>query len=206
MTKTKKISFALLAGTLLTFCVCSVWVKSGGADAFDLAVNGFVQSFERPPLTVAMIIVSNLAAWYVLIPAALLFLAFPKTRRPLGIPAGVVLVLSGALNYLLKLSFAVTRPEIHRLVTVADYSYSFPSGHTMTSAAFVFACAALSFRFALKPLAKFAIMTGAALFVFAVGVSRIYLGVHHATDVLAGWAAGVFVCAITITVLFRKYT
>ena len=183
----------------MSFCVFSAAVKSGGAASFNLAVNGFVQSLERPPLTVAMIIITRSVEWFVLVPATFLLLALPKTRCPLGIPAAVVLTLSGVLNFLLKLLFAVPRPEIHRLAEVTA-DYAFPSGHSMTSAAFVCACAYLLLRFDFKPPAKFAIIAGAALWVMAVGISRVYLGVHNTADVLAGWVAGVFVCALVIIV------
>lgn len=93
------------------------------------------------------------------------------------------------LNFVLKHSFARERPDaVLHLVEVS--STSFPSGHSMASSIFYLTSGALLARMAKRRREK-AYFVGAALIItFMIGFSRVYLGVHYPTDVLAGWSAG----------------
>lgn len=90
---------------------------------------------------------------------------------------------------LLKLHFARVRPTVvPRLVE--ETSASFPSGHSLMSAMVYLTLGVLLARQIKRPGGQVAVVAGAFLLSFLIGVSRIYLGVHYPTDVLAGWAAG----------------
>jgi undecaprenyl-diphosphatase len=99
-------------------------------------------------------------------------------------------VLGGvALNSLLKLFFARPRPELVA-PAVEVYTASFPSGHAAISAITYLTLAALLARTTTsRQLRIYFIATGAML-TFLIGLSRVYLGVHYPTDVLAGWCVG----------------
>jgi hypothetical protein len=101
-----------------------------------------------------------------------------------GLRIGILIFLSAAVNLRLKLAFAQPRPyELDPSVGMAkETSYGLPSGHAQVSAVFAGSAAPL-FR---PPWGLFF----AIALPLAVGVSRIYLGVHFPTDVLAGWAIG----------------
>ncbi len=103
----------------------------------------------------------------------------------------VIVAVGGAvvLNYFLKLGFDRPRPELVPHLTVA-YQTSFPSGHSMSSAATYLILGAMLARVQPRLRLK-AYFLGLAIFIMVlVGFSRVYLGVHWPTDVLAGWAAG----------------
>lgn len=90
----------------------------------------------------------------------------------------------GLLDWGLKASFRRPRPE-EAGQFLHGHSWSFPSGHTMGSVvAFVVSLFVTSWR------RRFVIGLGATLLVLAIGLSRLYLGVHHFTDVIGGLAAG----------------
>ncbi len=69
-------------------------------------------------------------------------------------------------------------------------SSSFPSGHSMMAPAIYFTLAAIVAAGELRPAARVMLMVGSVVLVIAIGVSRVYLGVHWPTDVLAGWTLG----------------
>jgi undecaprenyl-diphosphatase len=117
-------------------------------------------------------------------------------RRQLADAALLPLVLGGAelLNLILKLSFHRARPEV---AFVQLDTYSFPSGHAMISAATWGALAFLAWgRVARRRL----VLTTAILLVALIGFSRLYLGVHYLSDVLAGIAAGAAWLGIALAV------
>ena len=93
------------------------------------------------------------------------------------------------LNSLLKALFQRARPGVvPHLSEVMTLSY--PSGHAMTSAAVYLTLGALLMRVADRPATKIYCMTCAMTLAGLVGVTRVYLGVHYPTDVLAGWLVG----------------
>jgi undecaprenyl-diphosphatase len=93
------------------------------------------------------------------------------------------------LNWSLKQVFARTRPSVvpHLREVVTS---SFPSGHALTSAAVYLTLGALLMRIAEGRLAKYYCIAIAMFVTFLVGSSRVVLGVHYPTDVLAGWVIG----------------
>lgn len=112
-----------------------------------------------------------------------------RARSALFVAAAVG---SGMLaSTLLKLVFERERPD---LVPHAAYvaTASFPSGHAMLSAVVYLTLGALLARLVREPLLKAYVLLGAAFLACAIGSTRVYLGVHWPSDVLAGWAAGAF--------------
>jgi undecaprenyl-diphosphatase len=107
-----------------------------------------------------------------------------------GAVVGLLLAAGGAqlLNSLLKGEFQRVRPS-PVLGMIPVQSFSFPSGHAMEAAAFYGFLAYLGWRL-LQGGARAAYLAGLVFLVFAIGLSRLYLGVHYFTDVLAGYLAG----------------
>lgn len=100
-----------------------------------------------------------------------------------AVPGGML------LSAMLKLGFDRPRPDLVPHETVV-YTASFPSGHSMMSAVTYLTLAALLGRLHPQPQLKSYFLIVAAFLALLTGVSRVYLGVHWPTDVLAGWAAG----------------
>jgi undecaprenyl-diphosphatase len=119
----------------------------------------------------------------------------------------VVSALGGlATSTLLKSLFERPRPS---LVPHLDsvYTSSFPSGHSMLSATIYLTLGTLLGRFVQQRVLKAYFLIVALLLTFLVGASRVYLGVHYPTDVLAGWSVGLtwaLVCWLTARFLQRR--
>ncbi|WP_052763980.1 phosphatase PAP2 family protein [Microvirga massiliensis] len=112
------------------------------------------------------------------------------TRKSHAAAMILVSVVSGVvLSSLLKWGFARPRPELvpHE---AAVYTQSFPSGHAMMSAVVYLTLGALLARTQAQTSVKIYLLVVAGLLTLLVGASRVYLGVHWPTDVIAGWALG----------------
>ena len=127
-----------------------------------------------------------LLGFFTLVAAGYLFLA----ERPRA--AGVLLLANAGgfgLSFLLKSGFDRPRPSLVPHETIV-YTTSFPSGHAMISAVVYLTLAAMLSKVQTRRRLRVYIMGVACLMTVAIGSSRVYLGVHYPTDVLAGWTAG----------------
>ena len=126
-------------------------------------------------------------ALMVLIVAGILLV---RKERASAIFVVVTAIGGGILNTALKMLFARARPDVASAIAVARW-YSFPSGHAMIS---FIACGALSYivlRQKWPWVLKSAALALALTLVVLIGVSRVYLGVHWASDIAGGWSAGI---------------
>jgi membrane-associated phospholipid phosphatase len=102
------------------------------------------------------------------------------------------------LDVILKLIFARPRPSLPDPL-LALTSYSFPSGHAMGSMAFYGLLAYLAIQRLSTWRWRVAVVIAMVFLILLIGFSRMYLGVHYLSDVLAGYAAGFAWLVITIT-------
>lgn len=114
---------------------------------------------------------------------------------------GVLIVLNlpiaGGLNQLLKHIVQRPRPTEYRLIE--ENGYSFPSGHSMVSAAFYGFLIYLIFKYVKNKYLKWFSIIFLSTLIILIGVSRIYLGVHYTSDVLAG-----FMISISYLVIYTS--
>jgi undecaprenyl-diphosphatase len=176
----------------------------GDTRHFDQVVREWVHGYASPGMTRVMNAIS-LLGYNVLIVELLVALAvFAKLRwRRAALWLIVTMTGSLVLDLTLKYIYHRTRPTAY--FGMAPHSYSFPSGHALCSFCFYGVLAGLlSAR--TKPLAwRLLIWFTAAALVIAIGLSRIYLGVHYPSDVVAGYlAATVWVGTIIVLDHIRK--
>ena len=168
-------------------------VSDGYVPAIDAAVLTWLQERASPFWDRAAVIASFIGAELIL-PLLLVFGALFAFQRRWGALVSLVVITIGSqhLDTVLKGAFQRVRPNplpspLHEILPAQ--AFSFPSGHAMVAAAFYLFLAYLAWR--VLPRVWRAPATAALLLIIVcVGISRLYLGVHYLTDVLAGFAAG----------------
>ena len=158
---------------------------------FDQAVAVVLHRSATPALTTFFLVVTAMGSVEMLALLGLIVTAIYGLRgRWLEVGTWLAALAGGAvLNQLLKDLFARPRPAFAEPL-LSETSYSFPSGHAMLSLV-VYGVLAYFAVLALQSWrAKTAVVFGVALLVVMIGVSRMYLGAHYFSDVLAGFAAG----------------
>jgi undecaprenyl-diphosphatase len=95
----------------------------------------------------------------------------------------------GFLSAAMKNTFARTRPDVVPHLVMVE-GLSFPSGHSMVAAVIYLTLGALLARFTARRRVRAYVIAVSIALTFLIGMTRIYLGVHYPSDVLAGWAAG----------------
>ncbi len=153
----------------------------------------FVQTLRQPWLTPYMESISELAQPVALLAMLLAVEAFAPGRRP-GACAAVNLVCAVALNVLLKQLVQRPRPDGFRLI--AETGYSFPSGHSMVAMAFYGLLAWMVWHYERDRFVRWLCVIGFGLVIALIGISRIYLGVHYASDVIAGFCVSLIWLAL----------
>ena len=105
----------------------------------------------------------------------------------------------GLLNLWLKSFFERERPNVNRIIEAEGFS--FPSGHSMGSMTYYGFLIYLVLRSKRKPYSKFGLGILLCLVILLIGISRIYLGVHYPSDVMAGYMAGSVWLVLCISLL-----
>ncbi len=184
---------------VLVFAWLAWRVSAGDTLAFDLRVRAFVHAHSSAPLTSAMRFFSTLGSTGSLVflgGAAFLLLRWARWRRE-SMLFPVMVLGAFALDMALKYSFGRARPAAAFFETPLPHTPSFPSGHALYSVCFFGSLAAFAALRARRRWQKAVLWSAAALVAAAIGYSRIYLGVHYPSDVIAGYtAAFVWVSAV----------
>lgn len=107
-------------------------------------------------------------------------------------------VLACILNLGLKQFLHRTRPDTMYVSMMRFKSYSFPSGHSFGAAVIYGLLGYLAYSYFSYPFNLMSV-TAVLLLVLLIGLSRIYLGAHYASDVVAGWALGILSLILIIT-------
>jgi undecaprenyl-diphosphatase len=192
----QKLSLSLLLGltAAISVLVFLAWladeVLEGGTRAFDEAIREAVHQIACPTLTTLMRGISFLGSTQFLFAATtvmVIWFVFRRWKRE-AILLAVTMIGASLLNITLKLAFKRVRPEpFFNLAT--PRSFSFPSGHSLASFCFFGALAAILNARVQNRKFRLVIVASAGMMVLLIGLSRIYLGVHYPTDVIAGYCA-----------------
>lgn len=196
------VAFGLFLLPAYAFVELADEVRDKETLVFDEAVLRAVNSVSTPLLDAVAVGATQLGGVLGVLVITAGLVALLVSRKMLLKAALLAVGVGGGavLNVLLKSIFQRDRPQLwERLVT--ENSYSFPSGHAMASSAL-----ALSLIVIFWPTRwRWLVVTLAGLYMVVIGLTRLYLGVHYPTDVLAGWmVSGAWVALMVLVVKYRK--
>ncbi|MED3573945.1 phosphatase PAP2 family protein [Cytobacillus praedii] len=199
------IPFIIGVISLLAFSFMAFFVSANKVVQFDSTIITFVQGFENSSLTAVMkffTFIGDTNSVIVLSILVITFLYAVLKHRVELILFIVAIIGSAVLNQLLKYSFQRARPELHRLIEIE--SYSFPSGHAMNAFTVYTIISFLLWRHIPSRAGRILLIIISALMIFTIGISRIYLGVHYPSDIIAGYFASACWLGLAIW-FFQKY-
>ena len=180
-------------------------VFTGESRRFDRAVLIWINATFPAWLDGPMRVVTALGYYWVVIPLALLS-AYGFYSRGLEISAVLILVSAGGaavLATVLKSIFQRSRPELFDSGYTASF-YSFPSGHATIAVAF-YGTLALLVAIRLQGWRRWGVTVAGVAVVVLIGFSRLYLGVHYPTDIIAGYlAAAIWTGAVGAVLVYRE--
>ncbi|MFC5268076.1 phosphatase PAP2 family protein [Kribbella qitaiheensis] len=179
-----------VAGTIGTAMLADSATEKDGWAGYDLGLTKHLvgmRTFELTDLARALTFLGDVPVVCLLtVFTASLLWRVTKHLRP-SVLLLTAIAGSGALTYAMKLLVARQRPGPSYVLGSIDTSYSFPSGHTLDSTAFLLTLAGLLWMSGARLMLRIGGGLIAVLLSVGIGLSRLYLGYHWATDVLAGW-------------------
>ncbi len=181
----KKRFYILLICFILFLLLTILMLKKGILDIDKESYNFIKANLINEKLTPYIIVFTNLGGALLLIGVSLIILLFAKNKK-ISIAIFTNLIMALLLNLLIKELFHRERPLMDNWLTT-EIGYSFPSGHSSISMAFYgFLIYLIYTKFHNKKY-KWLLITILSIIILFVGISRVYLGVHYLSDVLAGF-------------------
>ncbi|MEO6155271.1 MAG: phosphatase PAP2 family protein [Thermomonas sp.] len=161
-------------------------LHAGEVFFFDPPLLEFAHTLARAGWDTFFVRMSAIGYLYGVVPLDIVLVLALALRRRLseGLFAGMAIIGSALLNLGTKQLFARARPTLWESIA-PESSFSFPSGHAMGS--MTLACVLVLLAWHTRW--RWPVLAVTSVFVALVGLSRIYLGVHYPSDILAGWAA-----------------
>ena len=197
----KRKKWALVIISLLMFGILAYLVRENKTGDFDHFIYSSVTFVKNDYFTGFYKFITMFASEIIVFFIALLFLLIFKNKR-----YGIFVIFNAfnilILNILLKLIFMRDRP--YDLMIITETGYSFPSGHAMCALGFYGFIIYLTWHFNLEKKVKIIFTILLSILIVLLGVSRVYLGVHYASDVLAGYMVSVAYLIIYINFI-NKY-
>jgi undecaprenyl-diphosphatase len=184
------VSLACAASLLLLFAWLSEEVFEGGLQQFDLRARMLLHQFSTPQLTRLMQALTFLGSIGFLFALFVVFIAVFLAVRLKRAAIWLAVAVGGSVVLDVSLKFAFHRTRPLPFFGAVPLTYSYPSGHALSSLCFYGVLAGLCCTRIQSRAARILIWIAVGALVSGIGLSRIYLGVHYPTDVIAGYLAG----------------
>ena len=195
-------TISIISTCLAVFFALWLMVEAGDASLIDDPVRNAVVSTRSDWLTPIMKAITYMGNWQTITVICLILLAFRKTWLTYGVPLSIGALFVSLANKGIKAIVLRPRPD-QAMFLIEQDGWSFPSGHAITSM-FFFGMAIWLIRRNVTNCRTANILTVLlAIPMVLIGVSRVYLGVHYPTDVLAGWCLGIVVIVVMSAIIIK---
>ncbi len=165
----------------------------------DIKIQEFFFSLRGPGLNVFARVITE-GGYRIVLTGLCVLLLISRYRLQIGVPVTIVALGEYFLNNILKNIFERSRPD-EALWLMSEPGFSFPSGHSVASMATYGLLYMLVLKYVPHSRMRTAVLAVCFVLAFLVGLTRIFLGVHYPTDVMAGWLEGIFYISITLGVI-----
>ena len=201
MDKNKKTNCLVAAILMIIFIIITALVVTNNIAWFDDSVYNFIIGLRSAPLDFILKTITRLGDTVVIIiivVAALIFLN-KKDRVILGSSTIITVTLNQAIKHILK------RPRPDHLRLIKQGGFSYPSGHSMIAVCVYGIMIYLINKKIKNKKIKIALSILLTLLILAIGISRIYVGVHYPSDVLGGFLLSLAILILNITFTDKLY-
>ena len=190
----------LLICLIIFFIFITTVVIFNKINFIDSSVYNFLISFKNDSLTNFFRFITKFSNVAFLVIFVLIVLLILRNKDAVFVIFNLIFL--RLLNYVIKIIIKRDRPNILRLIKIGEYS--FPSGHAMISMGVYGYLIYLIYKKIKNPYIKYLGIIILSLLIILIGISRIYLGVHYFSDVVAGYTLSLIYLIIFIRVR-RKY-
>lgn len=195
--KSKNIILIIL---IFLFILITYLVKTNKIVNFDNYIYEFLNDNSNNVLTSFFRVITLFANYQAIIILCILSFIFIKDKI-VDVEICIVSIMSATMNSIFKSIFVRPRPDVLKLITQGGYSY--PSGHAMASMTFYGFLIYLIYKSDLSKNKKISFITLLSIFILLIGMSRIYLGVHYASDIISGYMVSVILLIIYVGIINR---
>ncbi len=190
----------LLISLIILFILITILVVTNNTESIDSRIYQFVIGFKNQSLTTFFKIITKLSEVVFLVIFVLLILLLLRNKDAIFIIFNLICL--RLLNYIVKIIIRRDRPAILRLIKIGEYSY--PSGHSMISMGVYGYLIYLIYKKVSNKYLKYLGISIFSILIILIGISRIYLGVHYFSDVVAGYILSLIYLIIFVRIR-RKY-
>lgn len=197
----QKIEWIALICAVTIFGIIVYSLNVGVIHHFDDLIYLHISKIIEPGLTEVLKVITMYAGPVGIFGVTVLLLIFMKNKQHKKYML-INLALVFALNQTLKLIFYRERPDINRLVE--ESGFSFPSGHSMVATGFYGFLMYLIYKNMKNEKIRNLAIIGLTALILLIGISRIYLGVHYASDVIGGFAIALAYLIVFVMLVKEK--
>lgn len=190
----------LVLGLLLFFYLVRL-INANTISVLDNYIYNLIKGFISPKMTPIVKFITEFGNYTVMIPVIILFYLFNKDKS-FNRYFTINLVAIFTSNFIVKNIIRRDRPIDINLII--ENGFSFPSGHSMVSFAFYGFLIYYLYHTDLKKPLKYGLMALLSFIILLIGLSRIYLGVHYASDVIGGFLLAFIYLVIYIKFIYKR--
>lgn len=185
----------------LLFMIITILMLTNNTKVFDDTIYNYIYSFRSDFLDTLFKSITKFANTITVILLVVLLMIFLERKSMWTLLITVVSTVS--LNQILKHTIRRIRPDHLRLIE--EGGFSFPSGHSMISIALYGSLIYLVYKNIKNKIVKTILIVLLTILILEIGISRIYLGVHYPTDVLAGFCLAISIIILVVTIIDNHF-